>query len=176
MPCLASIVTIRRGIEGDGKVVPPRWMRTTESARLRQGSNATNLRHEKVVNDSKSVSGGKANGEKKRKSLHDAIDERDEATIKKSTEYEEGSLVEREQTRHASRSATNSGKAGQGSAAATPRTENFPTDVTGGSGPAMLRKRSTRGVRTGNQEHESSSEPATQGPERRGLHKRSSIG
>lgn len=151
-----------------------------QSARLRQNSTATNLRHENLAGDNNAsrptTSSGKAIKEKtngKRK----APDETQEQgnTVEKTTEAADG--VKHEDTEMAdnerervhqvrSRSASESGKAGRGSKNGTPRTEKFP-DLDGPA--AMFRTRSTRSLRTGTREG-SSSEPQSQGVTNR--HKR----
>ena len=144
-----------------------------QSARLRQNSTATNLRHERLANEEGSrpnSASGKVNGEKnngKRKAPADEADELDHA--KKTTEKADSLKREDIDTErpNASPSGSGSGKAGRGSATATPRQENFPE----GSGPGMLRTRSTRSMRGGNHD-ESSSEPATQGGGGKVQHKR----
>ena len=144
---------------------PPVGART-QSARLRQNSSATNLRHERLVDDDSvrltSVA-GKVNGEKvngKRKAADDAL-ERDNAktTIETSDTLKREDIDLPSPSRpYTSRSASHSGKAGRGSNTGTPRTENF-TDV-----PSMLRTRSTRSIRANtNGAEDSSSEPQVQG-------------
>ncbi|KAK5174292.1 uncharacterized protein LTR77_001372 [Saxophila tyrrhenica] len=124
--------------------------------RMRQSSNATKLRHEQVASDegSRPISAPGKSNERKRKA---PVDEADNA--KKTTEASDGqarkgpSSTDADRS-HPSRSGSNSGKAGRGSAAGTPRTEAFP-DVSGAG--ALQRARSTRSMR-GNRE-ESESEP-----------------
>lgn len=131
-----------------------------QSARLRQNSAATNLRHERLPDEDDgrlTVVATKANGEKtngKRKAPHDAPETIEHEHVNATTEREDKlAPVESHvaDTMHASRSTSNSGKAGRGSTAGTPKAENF-NDI-----PALIRARSTRSMR-GNQE-ESSTEP-----------------
>lgn len=131
-----------------------------QSARLRQNSTATNLRHERILDEDNGrstsapsrVNGENTNG--KRKAPDDATEHPEPERIKKIGDTDgnlkqgNGDMVVDMQ---ASRSTSNSGKAGRGSLTGTPKTENF-TDV-----PAMLRSRSMRSMR-GNRD-ESSSEP-----------------
>ncbi|KAK5116861.1 hypothetical protein LTR85_009121 [Meristemomyces frigidus] len=148
-----------------------------QSARLRQNSSATNLRHERLVdNESRPPSAaGKinGNGEKtngKRKAPHDDVEEHvdtaEERHATKTTERGDGLKREldndvpnntNEHLPADSRSGSNSGKAGQASKTGTPRNENFPSEV-----PAMSRTRSTRSLRKDARDS-SSSEPQQQG-------------
>ena len=137
-----------------------------QSARLRQNSTATNLRHERVANEDRPTSAHvKANGEKtasKRKATDDGdANEETTRTIERPDKLnrEDADLADTERP-YKSRSGTNSGKAGRGSASGTPQQESFGENV-----PAMLRTRSTRSLRR----EDSSSEPQVQGP---GKHKR----
>ena len=136
-----------------------------QSARLRQNSTATNLRHERVVNDDRPTSAPlKVNGEKsgsKRKATDDAdAHEETTRTIERSDLKREDVDMADTERPHKSRSGSNSGKAGRGSATGTPRQEGFGDNV-----PRMARSRSTRSIRR----EDSSSEPQSQGP---GRHKR----
>ena len=121
-----------------------------QSARLRQGSNATNLRHEKAAADERPTSAPvKAHGEKKRKAHSDPDEEPRERKHSLKREVDDPERLA------ASRSHSHSGKAGRGSATGTPQQESFGDDV-----PAMRRARSIRSVRR----EDSSSEPQAQGP------------
>ena len=139
-----------------------------QSARLRQNSTATNLRHEKLVQDDgirPTSAPSKVNGERmqngKRKAHDDGQEYGDGSAdyAKKTTEaadgfkHEDVDMADNERGTHPSRSTSNSGKAGQGSNTVTPRTDSFPE-----GGPAMLRALSTRSQR-GNNREGSSSEP-----------------
>jgi len=153
-------------------VVPPPGARP-QSARLRQNSHTTNLRHGSIADEE----GGRtvpaisrANGNSKRKSSreaeeHDAIlnvnDPEDEADLKR----EDIEMQDDAMRPVPSRQASSSGKAGRGSKTGTPRTDSFPTDF-----PSMSRTRSTRSTRGGTGRDSSSSEPQYQGREK---HKRS---
>ena len=139
-----------------------------QSARLRQNSTATNLRHERVANDESghrpTSAPGKVNDEKgangKRKATDDGDEQRE---AKKTIERPDGQKREDVDTNadeqralYASRSGSNSGKAGRDSLTGTPRQETFPEN--NGGMPAMLRTRSTRSMRGGNRDEESSEE------------------
>ncbi|KAK4545858.1 hypothetical protein LTR36_002422 [Oleoguttula mirabilis] len=146
-----------------------------QSARLRQNSSATNLRHERVMDtDGRPPSAaGKVNGTEKpngkRKAPHDEAEEHaDTAEERQATRTtERGDPMKREADTDlpnqidlppaSSRSASNSGKAGGASKTATPRNENFPSDI-----PALSRARSTRSLHN-NARDSSSSEPQQQG-------------
>lgn len=132
-------------------------------SRLRQNSTATNLRHERILDEEAGrptsapsrVNGEKVNG--KRKAIDDEQEQRDNEPATKTIErgdsfkHEDVDMADNEHPPQ-SKSGSNSGKAGRGSETGTPRTDNF-SDV-----PAMLRTRSTRSMRGGNPD-ESSSEP-----------------
>jgi hypothetical protein len=136
-----------------------------QSARLRQNSTATNLRHERVANEDRPTSAPvKVNGEQtgsKRKATDDAdANEETTRTIERSDLKREDVDMADTERPHKSRSGSNSGKAGRSSATGTPHQESFGDNV-----PRMVRSRSTRSVRR----EDSSSEPQAQGP---GKHKR----
>ena len=130
-----------------------------QAGRLRQNS-TTNLRHERFAGESArrpDSSSGKANGEKtggKRKARADEDIDNGPDEARKTIETDDNQVgVDDDEGRgpHASRSGSNSGKAGHGSKTGTPKNESF-TDA-----PSMKRMRSTRSMR-GNRD-ESSSEP-----------------
>ena len=137
-----------------------------QPARLRQNSAATNLRHEQVTQEAPAEmpvpskpNGAKGNG--KRKAPHDEREyaEGEERAAAQNTT--ETAVVQQEEDAHMvdndrqnpSRSTSNSGKAGRGSKTGTPQMEGL-SDMS-----PMVRPRSTRSVRGGNED--SSSEPQT---------------
>lgn len=137
-----------------------------QAGRFRQNS-TTNLRHERAVGENAKrpdTANGKANGEKvgsKRKARADEDAAVGPDDARNTIEMDDTQMrQDDEDGRHPSRSGSNSGKAGRGSKAGTPRNEHFP------DAPSMKRTRSTRSIR-GNHD-ESSSEPH----QVRGRHKR----
>lgn len=155
-----------------------------QSARLRQNSSTTNLRHERVVDHDgrpPSAAGkingnaGKTNG--KRKAPHyeaeEHVDTAEERHATKTTERGDGLKRELdtdvpnitdERPPVSSRSASNSGKAGRASKTGTPRNENF-----GSEAPAVSQTRSTRSLRKDVRDS-SSSEPQQQGVKHKSSH------
>ncbi|KAH9840424.1 PHD zinc finger protein [Teratosphaeria destructans] len=132
-----------------------------QSARLRQNSTATNLRHEKTIDEDGSrppsaagvKSNGKANG--KRKSPQNETADKDSKTAEDNElKREEANAQDSIERPVVSRTASSNGKGpGRSSKTGTPRTEDAA---------AMARTRSTRSQR-GNARDDSSSEPQTQG-------------
>lgn len=139
-----------------------------QSARYRTNS-TTNLRHERNMDgdDAQPPNSGMVNVQKtngKRKSQEENDDDTEREQTKRTTEQQEGRDIEASAHDGQIVSGSNSGKAGRGSTAGTPRTENF-SDV-----PSIQGARSMRSMR-GNNRDESSSEPQNQGgPSKR--HKR----
>jgi len=149
-----------------------------QSARLRQNSSATNLRHERVQEEDSSSrpisAAGRTNGNSEKTNGRRKVQEtteqheepREEQTarqLKEASEklkHEDTDMADAraEERQPASRSGSNSRKnSGRQSKVGTPRTESFPLDAT------MQRARSTRSKPNARGES-SSAEPPIQGP------------
>jgi hypothetical protein len=164
-----------------------------QSARLRQNSSATNLRHERVQDEHvpspsrPSSSAGKTNGVEKpngkRRNVQETTEEHEESMTeaehaqrlreaseklrREDLDMPDASGNEREQPTN-SQSGSNSWKgSGRASKVGTPKSEAYPTSA-GAGGETMSRVRSTRS-KQGNGRDSSSSEPQMQGT---GKHKR----
>lgn len=146
--------------------VPPPGARP-QSARLRQNSYTTNLRHENVADGEhgRTVSSdSRPNGNSKQRGSrddeeHDAVVEANEPGDEANLKREDIEMQDNDERPAPSRQASGSGKAGRGSKTGTPRTDSFPADV------PMSRTRSTRSTRGGTGRDSSSSEPQYQGRE-----------
>lgn len=140
-----------------------------QSARLRQNSTSTNLRHERIIDPERAATAAKANGNGNSKSNGKKRAREDAAEPVSMADTEEKDKVAGDMKQETAGSpipappsrsgSSNKNKSGRASQAGTPRNESFGADA------AMVRTRSTRSLRgaRGESRDNSSSEPQVQG-------------